>query len=200
MNVRQAALLTLFTAAALRAQDAARWQVIYYGETGTGVRKAECGPRARASGDILVGQAAGRRVIQSVGEPVEDGAFVKRLWVERSADEFCLLFEEKWPRNMVERGPVEIYALSGETVLATRDRMSGTGANYVEAYWVFDDGGPVLLDQSVILSALKEVLPKGLGVWKGYGLDMKNLCFRMPVWRDGDANCCPSGGSVALQI
>lgn len=78
--------------------------------------------------------------------------------------------------------------------------MSGTGAFYLEHYWAFDETGPCWLDLTVIRNALNEILPNGHGVWKGYGFDIKSLCYRMPVWKDGDSNADPTGGSVAVKL
>lgn len=50
------------------------------------------------------------------------------------------------------------------------------------------------------MEAAQSVLPSGYGVWKGGGLDMSTQRYYMPVWKKGDANCCPSGGTVEIRF
>lgn len=82
----------------------------------------------------------------------------------------------------------------------TRDREDGTGAYYLETYWAFDEDGPIQLNTGIIQQELAKLLPPDHGVWKGYGLNLKALCYRMPIWKKGDANASPTGGAVALKL
>jgi len=50
------------------------------------------------------------------------------------------------------------------------------------------------------LSQLKAYLPPGHGVWKGILVDYATLTGTTAVWRDGDANCCPSGGEISFRL
>jgi hypothetical protein len=43
-------------------------------------------------------------------------------------------------------------------------------------------------------------LPPGLGIWKGIRIDYTSLTGTTAVWRDGDANCCPSGGELWFRL
>lgn len=86
-------------------------------------------------------------------------------------------------------------------ILATRDSIPGTGNNYYEAYWWFDRDGLVRINaDEAVATALKDILPAGLGVWKGGGLNLRDLTFESSVWKEGDANCCPTGGEVELKF
>jgi len=87
-----------------------------------------------------------------------------------------------------------------DEILAIRDPIPGTMGNYYEDYFWFDRDGPVRIDIDSIPRVLKNMLPAGSGVWKGGGLDMKALTYRMPVWKEGDGNCCPTGGMVSLKL
>ncbi len=48
--------------------------------------------------------------------------------------------------------------------------------------------------------SLDAKLPKGFGVWKGVEYDFEGLAATSKLWRDKDANCCPSGGDVQLDF
>jgi len=87
-----------------------------------------------------------------------------------------------------------------DQILATRMLIPGTGNNYYEDYFWFSPGGPVRIDIETITAALKSILPAGSGVWKGGGLDMRSLSYHNSVWKDRDANCCPSGGAVDIRF
>jgi hypothetical protein len=48
--------------------------------------------------------------------------------------------------------------------------------------------------------AAASVIPSGMGIWKGYGLEVASLNSTVAVWKEGDARCCPTGGSVEVQF
>lgn len=87
-----------------------------------------------------------------------------------------------------------------EQILATRILIPGTGNNYYEDYFWFSPTGAVRIDIEAIDMALKSILPAGSGVWKGGGLDMRSLHYHSFVWREGDGNCCPTGGAVDIKL
>jgi hypothetical protein len=39
-------------------------------------------------------------------------------------------------------------------------------------------------------------LPRCYGIWKGRRVNLDTWQLTSPVWADGDANCCPTGGDV----
>jgi hypothetical protein len=39
-------------------------------------------------------------------------------------------------------------------------------------------------------------LPRCYGIWKGRHLNLDTWQLTSPVWADGDANCCPTGGEI----
>ena len=99
--------------------------------------------------------------------------------------------------------PSTVVNLSDATVLVNRDRVSGTGNGFYEDYFVFDgsSGLPVNLEfDTVIASELKMILPLGAAVLKGGGFDIQSLQYKQNVWKDGDANCCPTAGTVEVQL
>jgi len=49
-------------------------------------------------------------------------------------------------------------------------------------------------------AGLARYLPLGHGVWKGVVVDYATLTGNTAVWRDADANCCPSGGGLWFRL
>jgi len=92
--------------------------------------------------------------------------------------------------------------IDGREFLIYRTQISGTGCFFIEHYFLYDEIGEkvVELDVSAIEVTLKEILPDGHGVWKGGGFDLKELKFEHSVWKKGDGNCRPTGGSVAIKF
>ena len=93
--------------------------------------------------------------------------------------------------------------VSDVAVLANRDRISGTGNFFYEDDFVFDSssGLPVNLDfQTVIALELKRILPPGAAARKGGGFNIQSLQYKQSVWKAGDPNCCPTAGTVELQL
>lgn len=87
-----------------------------------------------------------------------------------------------------------------DEILGTRDLIPGTGNNYYEDYFWLSSAGAVRIDIEAITEAAKSILPSGSGIWKGGGLDMRSLGYHTPVWKESDANCCPSGGTVDVKF
>jgi len=50
------------------------------------------------------------------------------------------------------------------------------------------------------VSQLMARLPPHHGLWKGIRIDYSTLTGSSPVWRDGDGNCCPSGGEIRFRL
>jgi hypothetical protein len=122
----------------------------------------------------------------------------KSILVEVAPGQFREIYHLQPTAAKVE--PAFLVKAGDEEILGTRDAIPGTGAFYYEDYFWFSPSGPVRIDIEAIAAATKSVLPSGLGVWKGYGLDMGALRYHMPVWRDDDANCCPTGGAVDIKF
>lgn len=78
--------------------------------------------------------------------------------------------------------------------------LAGTGHFNGSAYylWQSDHWQPV--DFKHWQRDLQKRLPKGLGVWKGPWPDLRKMHFESSLWRDSDANCCPTGGTVEAAL
>jgi hypothetical protein len=122
----------------------------------------------------------------------------KSILVEVSPGQFREIYHLQPTAAHVE--PSFIMKVGSEEILVTRDLIPGTGNNYYEDYFQFSPSGSARIDTEVVTKAVRSVLPTGYGVWKGGGLNMADLRYHMPVWKDGDANCCPTGGSVDVRF
>lgn len=111
-------------------------------------------------------------------------------------------FRERYHLQHTEAKIAPSYLLKagGEQILATRDVIPGTGNYYYEDYFWFSAAGPKRIDIEKIAKVVEAILPSGHGVWKGGGLNMAALTYHSPVWKSGDANCCPSGGTVFVRV
>jgi hypothetical protein len=122
----------------------------------------------------------------------------KFILVEVSPGKFREIFHLQPTQAIVQ--PAFFISAGNEVLLATHDLIPGTGNNCYEDYWWFGPEGPVRLNIDSIQDVLKSILPDGLAVWKGGGLDIKTLTFSSYVWQPQDANCCPTGGSVEIKF
>jgi hypothetical protein len=86
----------------------------------------------------------------------------------------------------------------GAVLLHVPVRYSGTGAyrddflfRWKGTYW-----------QEVDTASWKKAitLPPCYGLWKGPFLEFETLTLDMPVWIDGDGNCCPTGGTLKVKF
>ncbi|MHC4132705.1 MAG: hypothetical protein ACYSSP_04615 [Planctomycetota bacterium] len=95
-----------------------------------------------------------------------------------------------------------IVTIQGISVLLYRTRVPGTGFLFIEYYFIYNkyNNRPVLIDTSAISESLSSLLPKGYSVWKGGGFNIEKMTFSHAVWKNGDGNCCPTGGRVDLKL
>ncbi len=122
----------------------------------------------------------------------------KSILVEVTSGQFCEIYHLQPAQANVKIGPSFIFSVGEEQLLGTRDAIPGTGAFFYEAYWWFDRDGTVLMDFSPIGKAVDSILPKDTYIAKGYGLDLRSLKYAIDVWKKGDPNCCPTGGSISI--
>ena len=122
----------------------------------------------------------------------------KSILVEASPGEFREIYHLQPIAGQIQ--PSFILKIGLETILATRTLIPGTGNNYYEDYFWFSPSGPARIDIETVTREVQSVLPAGFGVRKGGGLDMAALSYHMPVWKETDANCCPTGGSVDVKF
>ena len=167
-------------------------------------------PRSYARGALLkapfqtqvleIGVVDGR-AIYDVAHLFSPNIVVKMIVVEQSPGCFRKIYHAQNQVGEVSLARSFLVQHDGRDLLCTRSRVSGTGAFFLESYWVFRPSGPVQIELEGPLSEVKKrLLSPGTGVWKGYGFNVQRLCYAAPVWNDGDANCCPTAGRVLIRF
>jgi hypothetical protein len=90
--------------------------------------------------------------------------------------------------------------------------MPGTGAGNADRLYQWGDLGHAVyregwkpIDMDSWLDTIGDKLPAGLGIWKGVDYSFADLwsgtlVARTWLWRDDDANCCPSGGQAEISL
>jgi hypothetical protein len=122
----------------------------------------------------------------------------KSILVETSPEQYREIYHLQ--PTQAEIGPSFFLKAGADEILVTRDQIPGAGNYYYEDYFWFDPGGPVRIDLDPIGQAVKSILPADSTVWNGGGLNMASLTYHMPVWKKGDAHCCPTGGTVDVKL
>ncbi len=97
-------------------------------------------------------------------------------------------------------GEPRLVATPAGRLLDLNGSLDGTGNLSVESLYQFTDGAWHEVDLTAWPKALSARLPKGLAIWKGVYPDWKTMTAASDLWRDRDANCCPSGGSVHVTL
>jgi hypothetical protein len=79
---------------------------------------------------------------------------------------------------------------------------AGTGVFNWSEYYVWRDARWVRVDFAPFERDVDAVVPKGRGIWKGIWPDLDAMTFETQLWKNDDANCCPTGGAIrgALQL
>jgi len=76
--------------------------------------------------------------------------------------------------------------------------IDGTG-NF-NANFLFLRRGTELIEIDSLSWGRELELPVGHAIWKGIDIDPATFQISTSVWQDGDGNCCPSGGSLSVQL
>jgi uncharacterized protein len=86
-------------------------------------------------------------------------------------------------------------------LLVIPGHLEGTGNFNAElVYRLGSDGQLHEVDTESWLMELPRRLPKGLGAWKGVYPDYDTLTAETPLWKEGDGNCCPTGGRAFIRL
>ncbi|MES2835069.1 MAG: hypothetical protein V4707_10225 [Pseudomonadota bacterium] len=98
-----------------------------------------------------------------------------------------------------------LLMIDGKMYVAASGRMQGTGNGNADVIfrWEPDAAQPLTqVDNWSWRDTLSERLPTGLEVWKGvdYRYNDEGVWAWTPLWREGDGNCCASGGSAMLMF
>ncbi len=95
-----------------------------------------------------------------------------------------------------------IVTTSFGTVMHVPVRLDGTGNGNESEYYLWDGktGEWRLLDSSSWIEDLGKRLSPGLSITAGIWPDLERMTAEVPLSREGDANCCPSGGTALVGL
>jgi hypothetical protein len=118
---------------------------------------------------------------------------------DRGADSVALLLERAEPEIGILSydAPVIVRNPLG-TFLQVSIHVAGTGAGNESDYYVLEGGAWHPVESRAWAKGLK--LPKGVQVWKGVWPDLATMTARLGLYRKGDANCCPTGGTAVVKL
>ncbi len=85
-------------------------------------------------------------------------------------------------------------------LLIVPSRHGGTGSYNAELVFRPIQGGWRDLERDAWQAAFNKQLPDGLGVWKGVQFEWSDLSLVTGLWKDDDANCCPTGGTAEAKL
>jgi hypothetical protein len=113
-----------------------------------------------------------------------------RLLFERASEDIGIYVYDK---------PEFIRSQYG-TLLLIPIRLDGTGAGNVSELYIREDDHWASIDTESWMKDLDSKIPKGLQIWKGIWPDYRTMTAETGVYREGDANCCPTGGKVLIRL
>jgi hypothetical protein len=79
-------------------------------------------------------------------------------------------------------------------------RGGGSGSTNADLVYRLGAEGWEEIEHESWKAALPARLPAGLGVWQAVDYDLDEPGARGLLWRDDDANCCPTGGSALFSL
>lgn len=94
----------------------------------------------------------------------------------------------------------QIIGTVDRTLLYLNIRVDGTGHYNASEYFVRESGAWAPVESEEWLKDLGQRLPAGLEIWKGVWPDLKTMTAVAGLYRSGDANCCPSGGTAQIGL
>lgn len=119
--------------------------------------------------------------------------------------------DDKWALLAAENSGV-LYRIprlieGDEMIIHVPGFMQGTGSFNADVVFVrgYDEDSWQRFDIDSWFDAVSPMLPDGLGIWKGVDFDFgdwywTNYLARTPLWKDDDANCCPTGGWAEIEL
>jgi hypothetical protein len=127
---------------------------------------------------------------------------LKMVLVERKDGLFCEIFHEQNSDGEFTPSPSYFADVSSQKVLAVHDPIPGVGNYFNEAYWTFDEDGPIPLNLDIIKQTVDKLLPPNMQVYRGVGFQIEALSYDMGLLQDSpEGGCCASRqGSVHLEF
>ncbi len=104
-----------------------------------------------------------------------------------------------WGAGAASYEPLVAFSIGAQPYVVVAGRYGGTGAFNADGLWALMPGYRLVdIDVFTWQASVAEHLPAGLEIWKGVEFDWPGLSARTALWRESDANCCPTGGEAHL--
>ena len=112
------------------------------------------------------------------------------------------LFLERVEREIgsLQYGPPQIVRNAAGTILYLPIAIDGTAHENASEYFLRDAGTWQPIEAQGWLKDLSRQLPAGLGIWKGVWPDLRTMQAEAGLYRQSDANCCPTGGRARIRF
>jgi len=170
-------------------------------------RRANQPPLAMSytTAQVLLGTVAERKIYQinqsiSLGSPGAAPHRVRRIVVERTPNQYCLIFQTN-QGTLRSLNPVKLTTSNGHTFLVADDLVSGNGGYSDIHAWVFDRSRPYYLDfDAVIAPTLRRILPSPFDYPKDVVLTPEELSYTARASTPDDHAHEATGGYVSIQF
>jgi hypothetical protein len=113
-----------------------------------------------------------------------------RLLFERVGSDIGQLYPQKPQVIMNSAGTILYMPIAG----------AGTGAENFSEYYLRGANEWEPIEAEAWVADLRKRIPAGLGIWKGIWPNPQTMRAEAGLYREGDANCCPSGGTARIQL
>jgi hypothetical protein len=120
---------------------------------------------------------------------------------DRPDGDLQILFERAEPDiGTLRYEKPEIIENPADTLLYIPIAIDGTGAGNESEYYLREKGEWKPIEAKEWLTELQQRIPQGLQIWKGIWPDLHTLRAEAGLYREKDANCCPTGGVARIQL
>jgi hypothetical protein len=137
---------------------------------------------------------------ETAGPAISDGA--KMILVQRMAGDFCEIYvEDQETSDVVTIEPPYIDTIGSEKVLVSRDPVGGNAGIISQAYWTFDQMGPIPIDFfSLITTTIRNEIPGGTDAYSSFAFRIHDMIYDNEVWKEGDSHVGPTGGHITIKF
>ena len=139
-----------------------------------------------------------------------DGSFTADNYRERALAVFTKVPSDTIPRLFLVRVDPDVGILryekprivetSGMTILHVPIVVDGTGVGNRSDYLLWENGNWVPIESESWLKDLERRIPNNLRILKGVWPDLQTMHAETGLYKEGDPNCCPSGGTVGIRL
>jgi hypothetical protein len=105
-----------------------------------------------------------------------------------------------WSFDAHDHDAPRLAAQEGVTLLHLPGRAGGSGGRNADLFFRHDATGWAEVEAESWREGLAARLPPGFEALQAVEYDAAEMTARTPLWREGDAQCCASGGAATLEL